>query len=267
MGPILILTSAVAAATSPVTLEEARSLPPVALGEKLLTGPHRPIVEVGTYPEGGPPPPPNAPISSAIRLWEAAHASTIPGFCEKVRYRVTLAPVRPGADGKLPAAAPASIEASTTYRWNPGKGEAACEGPSHVFFELRKPAQAERVFAAIRLLGQARDAAQDGRTLGFGGAMVVQLTRDIASLDIPGIREANPVASIPMPVWRAALARYPLDRILNFYWPGQPDPPLTGPQYIAFNAMGFGGWMEASLRIEDGRSVRLDLKRYIPPPF
>ncbi|MDB5672636.1 MAG: hypothetical protein JWO25_3595 [Alphaproteobacteria bacterium] len=264
--PVLVVASAVALNLSPVTLKQAEGLSPAALADRLLTGPHRPIVEKNTTGEGGPPPPPGGSITSEIQLWDQAHGSREAGFCEKTRYAIFLAPVIPAADRSLPPAEPARMTQSTSYRWNPGHGAAACEGHYYDFFRLRDAGDAARVFAAIRLLASARKAARADEPLPFLANMDDVLGREAAMWG-SSTKAANPDALVPMNDWKSALARYPLDKIVNYFLPKASSPPGNEPHTVVFDATGFGGWMQATIVIEGDRIAKLELKRFIPPPF
>jgi hypothetical protein len=245
----LALAGQVAAAA--VTPADIGRLPPVVLGERLLGPTRLPIVEAYRYGEPlEPPPPPGQPTVVRIRLFERARESGEPGFCEKVRYMVRLRPVITPPSGETPPSTVDTVTPSTLYRWHgTDPKEDACEGPSTDFFDVRD-ADMATIFGEIRHLAATQQALRAGAAVAMTGTVDDALGR-----------AGHPAEGVVGPItdWRAALMRFPVSAISQFW----KETSASGPT-LTFRAREWT--LEWTQPWGGSGNMSVTIRRFIPPP-
>jgi hypothetical protein len=247
----MLLAAQVASSSPGITPEQIATLAPKDLGERLLGPTREPIVEAYLYGEAlAPPPAPGAPVVTRVVLYEQAHRSGEPQFCEKVRYMVWLHPVLPGEDGKLPPASVDLVTPTTLYRLQSSDGNGpVCEGRGNDFLSVNNQ-EASGIFYLIRLLA----ATQNDMRHGSSGAITGSIDDQYARQGFPAEGMSGPITD-----WRVAFEHFPTTKI-NRFWRSE----SAEGHVISFRA---AEWT-IDLTIPNGRSTfgKATLRRFIPPP-
>lgn len=258
-----------------IALGEAERMTPAALADALLAPGHPPIVEARVGPEGMmPPAPPGVPVINQIRLFTAATPADRPGFCEKTRIDVSLAPRMREGD-TVPAAPAEAVTTTKLYRWaRSGKDGARCKVASGSYFR-RNAVLGERSFTVIRSLATLRPArirklriTIDDYAARQLADMVKAYPQDFA--DMPRDRIT------PITDGRVALARFPVSSVqyvgpYSATWPrdllDKADlQDATGHKLEAITMIAGDEW-NAGIVFDGDRIVTIRLRRAIPPPF
>ena len=257
-----------------IALSEAERMTPAALADVLLASGHPPIVEADVGPEGMmPPAPPGVPVVNAIRLYTAATPADHPGFCEKTRIDVSLAPRMRRGDA-VPAAPADAVTTTKLYRWaRPAKDGTGCEAPAWSFFR-RDDVLGDRSFSVVRRFATLRPA----RLRKLRITIDDRLTRNLADMvkaypqDFPGISKDR---LTPITDGRVALARFPISSIryvapYNASWPNDllDKADLRDAAGREFDAVmvGTGGEWHAGIVFDGDQIVTIRFVRAIPPP-
>lgn len=258
-----------------ITLEQAKTMTPAELGDALLAPNHPPIVEASVGPIGMmPPPPPESPIQSEIRLYTAAQPSSEKGFCEKIQATILLNPVT-RINGTLPPAQAAQVTKTKLYRWAAnGTTSTSCEGKHYEFFEAQ-PDNAQRSFEVIRLLVALQQKHGSGATLSIDDEYA-RSNRAYLSRR-PSDRANFPKeATTSIMNGRAALAQFPITSIsrIDTYSESWPSDLLnrrdltevngTKPEAVRLFA---GGLWSAGMVLSSDKILIARFVREIPPPF
>ncbi|WP_137897226.1 hypothetical protein [Sphingomonas sp. 2SG] len=258
-----------------ITLEQAKTMTPAELGDALLAPNHPPIVEASVGPIGiMPPPPPESPIVSEIRLYTAARPSDEADFCEKTRVTVKLSPVT-RMNGTLPPARAAEVYTKELYRWAIKDAAASrCDGKSYDFFEAEADT-ARRSFKVIRLLA----ALQQKRGIGAKLSIDDEYARSNRAYVSrrPSDRGKFPKASTTQITnGRTALAQFPITSIssINAYsesWPSdllrQKDIRNVDGTKLEAISLFAGGLWSAGIVLSSNKITVARFVREIPPPF
>jgi hypothetical protein len=258
-----------------ITLEQAKTMTPAELGDALLAPNHPPIVEASVGPIGMmPPPPPESPIQSEIRLYTAAQPSSEKGFCEKIQATVLLDPVT-RINGTLPPARAVRLVKTKLYRWAAkGPKPSICEGKHYDFFETGANT-ATLSFKVIRLLAALQEKRGGGVTLSIDDEYA-RSNRAYLSRR-PSDRDKFPKASITQITnGRAALAQFPIPSIssINEYsesWPSdllrQKDITNVDGTKIEAVSLFAGGLWSVGIVLSNDKITVARFVREIPPPF
>ncbi|MES3099971.1 hypothetical protein [Sphingomonas faeni] len=259
----------------PLTLEQARAMTPAALGDALLTSPHPPIVEAVVGPEGMvPPPPPDTPEATEIKLFAAAVPASQPGFCEKVRATITLAPVM-RREGTLPPARAQAVSSTPLYRWaEPSAGPARCEAKRYAFFAL-DPGLGDRAFTVIRLLGTLKNAYDRKVQISIDDRGAREM-RDYAKGHRDEMKDMPKDAITPIVSGRSAISKFPISSItaIRRYVDAWDRNPLTRTDLKAVKDHGWeayqifaGGEWDTGVIVDGDRIVTVRFVKAVPPPF
>ncbi|MDQ0839251.1 hypothetical protein [Sphingomonas faeni] len=258
----------------PVTLDQARGMSPADLGDALLIAGHSPIVEAVVGPEGMlPPPPPELPEESEIKLFSAAEPAQQADFCEKTRAVVRLEPVL-RSQGELPPSRPKSVSLTKLYRMAVQKnGASRCEAKRYEFFALDEKL-ADRTFTILRLLNSLRM---------NGIRKVVVSIDDQEARGMQDYVRENPSQAkglpkeyiTPITDGRVAIERFPISSISyvrNYVkaWDNTlSDLDLKDRKGHDLEAISLfaGGTWDAGIVLDGGRIVKVRFKKAIPPPF
>ncbi len=258
-----------------ITLDQAKTMTPQALGEALLVPSHLPVTEVTIGPEGmEPPTPPGRPTVTRVKLFLQPVRSEQQGFCERVIASVLLKPVFRSAEGKLPASGPDSVSTQTAYRWvGRTRDDASCGAPKLEFF-VPQPGGAPQAFAVVRLLAQARQDARRGRHLTFPLSVEDREGPQMMAFDREHSEQPPTPRLTIITDARKALASLPLGEITFAGQSAAASPDiLRVSDLIDDHGHGFQGmtvflddWT-VGLVIDDNRIVRMRMLRQIPAPF
>ncbi|RZM12015.1 MAG: hypothetical protein EOP68_02155 [Sphingomonas sp.] len=259
----------------PLTPEQARAMTPAALGDALLASPHPPIVEAVVGPEGVlPPPPPDMPETTEIKLFAAVVPASQPGFCEKTRMVVALAPVM-RRDGNLPPARAQTVSSTKLYRLAERNADGIeCEAERHAFFAV-DPKLGDRTFSVIRLLDTLKIAYNSKVQITIDDRGAREL-RDLARRHPDEMRNVPEEAITPIVSGGSAMAKFPISSInmIGPYAAAWHGDLLTKTDLKAVKDHGWeayqifaGGEWDTGVIVDGDRIVTVRFVRAIPPPF
>ncbi len=259
-----------------ISPEEAKALPPQALGDALLAPGHLPVLEVVVGAQGmEPPPPPGGVVPTRVKLYLKPLLSEQSGFCQRTIATTYLQPVSRPENSSASGGRPINLTTEVAYRWiGEARGALACNAPKYAFF-IPSLEEKQSALEAVRLLAAASEAAKKGRPLGYSlslvdkeGPEMLAFQREHPELTpVPGLRIINDAkkALASLPIGEATFAGPSETAFPNILKAS--DLKTTKSRVARGMTVFLGGDWIAGLVIVDGRIVRMRLQRAIPPPF
>ena len=273
----LAATIALRPDAAPLSPALAAKMRPDVLAGAILAPGHPPIARVRVSPFGQvPPPPPQMPTITQIRLYTVGVKSGRRRFCENQVITVTLAPVM-RSDRFLPPSPPSELAARKGYSWQGPDESIPCESRQRSFFDPGLVYD-DRAFEIIDRFSRLQERTRMGRaltvTLSVEDQEAVRL-QAFAARNTDPIVEPTAEELTPITDGRRALSLFPTHQIESISASTPPWSALTpvdaGSEHIAVDvdsvALFAGGEWHATLVLRGKTITHVHLLRRVPPPF